>query len=96
MSILDMKHHQSSSADVATDQQFDALVAQVDAPIVSTHVASSPPNEAGSRVARFFAALRHSSVLSAGGPEFADPRIYDEYLAGLARRDREQETILQK
>ncbi len=96
MSILDMKHHHSSSVDVDTDQEFDALVAQVQAPVVTTTVAETSTKEVASRLARFFAALHRSNTFSTGGAAFADHRIYEEYRASLARRDREHEVALQK
>lgn len=96
MSILDMKHHHSSSVDVATDQEFDALVAQGQSSVVTAAVSQTPTTGVASRVARFFAALRRSSTFSTGGAAFADHRIYEEYRASLARRDREHEVALQK
>jgi hypothetical protein len=90
MSILETRHSRSADESLDTDHSLASVNAPVSAP-KATDVVVAPATPRLSRLARFFAAVRHSNGFATGGAAFADPRIYEEYRAGVARRDRDND-----
>lgn len=88
MSIVETRPSHSSAIDQGAAREAD-VVATAPSPPVLTTVQLAPSREGLSRLVRFFAAVRHSHGFATSADAFADPRIYEEYRAGVARRDRD-------
>lgn len=89
MSILETKH--SRPADIIEEDR--RVAAATSAPVSPARSIPVHGATRARRIVRFFAAVRHSNAIATGGVAFADPRIYEEYRAGVARRERDREAV---
>jgi hypothetical protein len=83
MSILDTKHDDAALVDFTFDHELAVGAATLAAAIAQEH----RPASEGGRVAHFFTAMRQRSLIKNGASLFAEPALYEEYRASLARRD---------
>ena len=95
MSIVQTRTSHTSTVDEGTARESDVVATAPSQPL-STTVHAEPSRQRLSRLVRFLAAVRHGNGFATTGDAFADPRIYEEYRAGVARRERDHDAARQE